>query len=507
MRRRSFLKAATAVAAPGVLAACATPPPAPREARPEDDWFEHFELSDTALDEARRALGARGADFGEIFLQSKRTATTVLDAAGKAKTTVRTVRGAGLRSVRGGDEGFAATADLGPAALSAAATSAARGASADIVLPPLESTMPGSRPYSSDRPWSDVPDRLRTGLVAGIAERLRAGDDTVSRVDIQLVDEDEWVLIATLDGRLVADRRPMVRLSVQTEMTRGADTQSGFESIAARDAWTWIDDDRLDALIERSLKNAERRFDARRPPAGDMTVLLAAGTGGVLLHEAIGHAFEADIAAAGRGLFRSADGQEVADIPLTIIDDATLASARGALAVDDEGEAGRRTVIVEDGRLRSLLHDRRRPGPDGSTGNARRESYRHLPLPRMTATFVANGDTEPGEMVAGMERGVIVEGITGGTVDPDSGDFRFSASFGWYVENGVRRVPIRDFELAGNGPELLRNLKAVGNDLRMDPAGWLCGKAGQSVPVSHGAPSLLVGSLRVSPVELQVADP
>lgn len=503
MRRRDFLRSAAIVATPALFGGCALPrPDVRREPRARDPWLDAFGLDAAALTRVRGTLGRAGADFGEIYFQSGTSVEFRLAGGALLRPRRETSSGAGLRVVRGDTVGFASSSDLGEAALAKAAAAAAGSATGSAPVAGVHSFMPPGSLY-------EVPtsDRERNEAQAGqllddLDRRLRARDATVTEVEASLSSAEDRILIATLDGRLLADHRPMTRLSVQVTMTRNGETQSGFASIAGRRAADWYDDTRIGQLIDRVMLETEALFDARRPPEGEFPVLLAAGSSGSLLHESLGHAFEADFVRQGLSPYRAGDTAAIASEVVNLVDDATIPGARGALHVDDEGESGRRNLLVEDGRLRSFLHDKRSAAAFGvePTGTGRRASWRYAPLPRMTTTYLDNGRSYPEELLSAIDRGIVAETYTGGSVTLGGGDFAFRVRRGWYVEGGVRRVPIRDFELVGNGPQMLRDISLVANDFRFDEAGWLCGKSGQGVPVSQGMPSVLVSKLGVRPL-------
>jgi TldD protein len=238
-------------------------------------------------------------------------------------------------------------------------------------------------------------------------------------------------------------------------------------------------------------------FDARRPPEGEMPVILSAGTSGVLLHEAIGHAFEADYNRSGLSAYASKMGQRVADSSVTVIDDATMPNERGALNVDDEGGTTSRTVLVDKGVLNSYLHDKVSANHYGvgTTGSGRRESFRFAPMPRMSCTFIENGPHTNEEIIASVDRGVICETYLDGQVQLGEGDYTFNVRNGWLVEKGKVTAPLKNFTISGNGPELLRGISMVANDSKLDAGGWTCGKKGQNVPVSHGMPTVLASGV------------
>ena len=502
MHRRQFvtrfLKAGAVLALPH--AGCAVDGrSAAKPATAEPLALGDFGLDDTEIARVLSVLGSRGADFGELFLQDRATSELVLLDGEVAEDRARTLRGAGLRAVRGGTPGFTSTEDLSPSGLMAAARTAAGGAVEDAASVPNVDRQPIGGAYPVQARWASESDARRVGLLEHVDRIARAADPAVTGVRVSWVGADEQVLIATLGGALVFDERPMTRLSVSLTLTRGDTEHTGFASVAGRADRAWYTDRRVQELVATAVSRAERLFDARQPPLGEMPVVLAAGAGGVVLHEAIGHAFEADLVRAGRSPYRNALHHRVAGTNVTIVDDGTLRQERGALNYDDEGVAGRRRTLVERGILRGYLHDRSSAHRDGvaPTGSARRASFRHLPLPRMTCTLIENGTASPDDLLAELGRGIVAESIVGGAVSLADGSFRFNVRHGWLVEKGKRLVPLRDFELVGNGPETLANVRLVGNDFRMDPAGWSCGKEGQQVPVSHGTPSMLVSKLRV----------
>ena len=504
MKRRDLLKAAALAATPAVLAGCAVvPAPRPVVARPEDAWLEAFGIESDALERTRSALGRRGADFGEIYLQRRRLATTRVRDGVVAETATSVESGAGLRVVNGDDVRFAAVDNTDPDGLSAAADRVAGGALDE------ELAVPSRQPFevpdgitADDSHWGDTPNTNRQSLLGQLADKIKRSIEGAADPRIDLDDVDEHVIVASLNGRLVADYRPMLRLTAHVDVTRGGVTQRAFFSVAGRHLPAWLHSRRLDDFVEVLMKDADLLFEARRPPGGDLPVVLAAGAGAVLIHEAIGHAFEADEVAGGRSPFATAVGDQIAAPGVTLLDDPTMSGLRGSLAFDDEGIEARRSEILRDGRLVGLLHDRHSASRAGvaSTGNGRRESFRYAPLPRTTTLVLQNGTAEPDELLTQMGRGIIAESFAGGAVDPGLGEFRFIVRRGWYIEDGRRRMPVRDFELIGNGAELLRNVEGIANDFRTDDAGWLGRKREQAVPIAHGMPSMLVSGLSVKPL-------
>ena len=504
MHRREFLRCAAVAAVPGVLGGCAvTAPVSPAEPSAVDALLERFAIDSDDVSRILQTLGSRGADFGEMFIQHRRDRRVrALD--GEVLSAQNgSVQGAGLRVVRDTDVGFAVSEALDARSMAAAAeaSSASLAGAEPVASSPLIVGTVADR-YPVERDWTLVTIARRRAIVQRLDALLRQQDAAITGVDINLNDVDDEILIARLDGRVVADHRPMTRLSVRVSITDEGVTHTGFASLSGRRGDAWFTEDRLSAVAEDVVFKTRELFEARTPPGGELPVILAAGGGGVVIHEIIGHALEADLATSGSSPFGVALGESVANSEVTVIDNPGLPGERGSLNVDDEGEVAEQRTLIEAGTLTSFVHDRYSARDDDRSvaGSGRRESFRHAPLPRMSNTYVDNGRREPGELLEAMGRGVIVDSITGGGIDRLTGNFRFRVRSGWFVDGGQRRVPVRDFEISGAGPEFLRNMSMVANDWRMDAAGWTCGKKGQTVPVSQGTPSILVNGLNVRPL-------
>lgn len=486
----------------GVLPAIDLATPTPAE--PFADWFA---LGERDIHRVLSELGAHGAEFGEVFFEHTRATRLVLEDGEPLPARADVRQGAGLRVVNRGGEGFAATEDLTVTALSAAARDAAAAArvadpeqaEAAVVPPRPLSRHENGGLYRVAVPWSDVATADKRAVLERADAIARAADPAVAAVTVEWRDSDESILIATLDGRALDDRRPLTSLSVQVTATRGGRSHTGFASISARDGMSWYSDERVAQVAADAVSRALIQFEARRPPSGVLPVVLAAGTSGILLHEAVGHALEGDLYASGDSSYSGRRGDAIAASAVTLIDDATIAHARGSLAVDDEGSDTRRNVLIEEGVLTSLLHDRRSALRAGaaSTGSARRESFRHPPLPRMSCTSLASGPHSADELLATVEFGILAETFTAGRADPAGGDFAFTVKNGWLLENGSRTMPIRDVALSGNGTALLAGVEMVADDGRLGEDSWTCGKLGQRVPVSLGMPTTLVSGLHV----------
>jgi TldD protein len=321
-------------------------------------------------------------------------------------------------------------------------------------------------------------------------------------VQVALDDGARLVMVVRPDGRLVEDWRPMTTCTVRCTAVEGDRTESALYNAAGRAGLEFYDADRRARVAEQAVDRALFLLGAGRPPAGEMPVVLARGASAILLHEAIGHGMEADFNRKGTSIYASRMGKAVASDQVTIVDDATLPGARGALNVDDEGNPGERTVLVDRGRLSSYLQDEvsARHYGAASTGSGRRESFRHAPIPRMRCTYLEPGPHHPEEVIRSVERGLYCEVFGNGQVNIGAGDFAFYMRQGWLIEGGRLTRPVKDANLIGNGPDALAAIDMVGNDLVMDEGGWTCGKDGQGVPVSQGMPTVRVRKLVVGGV-------
>jgi TldD protein len=353
--------------------------------------------------------------------------------------------------------------------------------------------------YTTTVPWSDVGIDQKLPILKHIEAKAKAKDPAVEKVSVYWGDADERVMIATLDGKLVTDHRPMTRVTLVVTARKGVEVQSGYSNIAAREEFSWYNEERLDAMIDEAVGRTMILFDARRPPAGEMPVILASGASGILLHEAIGHGMEADFNRKGTSIYSDMIGKDVAEPFVTIVDQATIPRERGALNYDDEGNEAGRTVLVENGVLKSYLHDQisAKQYDLQPTGSGRRQSYKYAPMPRMSCTFMEDGPHTKEEIIEAVDHGIICETYTNGQVQIGAGDYTFYVKNGWLVEGGKVTAPIKDVNIIGNGPESLKRITMVANDARLDTGGWTCGKNGQSVPVSQGIPTVLVSNMTV----------
>ncbi|MEX2495292.1 MAG: metallopeptidase TldD-related protein [Woeseia sp.] len=505
IKRREFLGSIAAggavVSMPAFLSGCGIMQVSEvTEPVPENPFLTWFGIDEPVISRVMAELTANGADAADLYFQHQRVNFLGMEDGIVSRANSEISQGVGLRAVIGDQTGYAFTEDLTlPSMLAAARTAAAIASGVAVVPPQAFSPKSTGELYTTTVAWADIGVEQKLPLLQRVDSQARQADSSVEKVSVYWADADERVLIATLDGHLIADHRPMTRLSAQVTATRDGETQSGFANIAAREEFSWYTDERVDKMIAEAVDRTLILFEARRPPAGEMPVILAAGASGILLHEAIGHGMEADFNRKGTSIYSDMIGKKVAEPFITIVDQGTIPKERGALNYDDEGNACGRNVMVEDGILRSYLHDSisARHYRVGLTGSGRRESYKHAPMPRMTCTFMEDGPHTKEEIIAAVDKGIIAETYTNGQVQIGAGDYTFYVKNGWLVEKGKITAPIKDVNIIGNGPESLKRITMAANDGHLDTGGWTCGKNGQRVPVSQGIPTVLVSSMTV----------
>ncbi len=471
---------------------------------PENPFFAWFGVDEAMLRRVMGELTSRGATHADIYFQHTRTNSIVMEDGIVSQAYSNIEQGVGLRVVVGDQVGYAYTEDLTEDAMKAAARTASAIAGGAAVVPPQHFAVQADKKgyYSIAVPWSDVAvdKKLPKIQQAEALVRRGAGGATLKKVSVSWTDSEERVMVVNKDGRIVTDMRPMGRMYVSLTAEKNGKRQSNGSNIAGRRGFEWLDDAQLEKVTKEALDRTMVLFDAKRPPAGELPVILAAGASGILLHEAIGHGLEADFNRKGTSIYASMLGQKIAPDFCTIVDDAQVDNERGALNVDDEGNETERTVLVENGVLRTYLHDQISADhyKMKSTGSGRRESYRFAPLPRMRCTYMTNGPHTREEVIAAVKgTGIIAETFTNGQVQIGAGDYTFYIKNGWLVEDGKITAPIKDVNIIGNGPESLKRITMAANDSKLDTGGWTCGKDGQGVPVSQGLPTVLVSKMTV----------
>jgi len=446
-------------------------------------------------------LSSGSIDIGELYFQHQRAESWALEDGIVKEGSFSVDRGVGVRAVSGERTGFAYAEDILLPALSSA-TEAARSIARHGQSLSVNAWQPvrAAPRYPAADPIGSLSDGEKVALLQAVDAQARRQDSSVREVNVRLGASHEAVLVLASDGTLAADVRPLVRLDVSVIVERNGRRERGSAGGGGRADLTMFTTDGFAlALAEEAVRTALVNLDADPAPAGPMTVVLGPGWPGVLLHEAVGHGLEGDFNRKGSSAFSNRVGQRVASPLCTVVDDGSLIGRRGSLTVDDEGTPTGETVLIEDGILRGYLQDKQNARLMGvrCTGNGRRQSFAHLPMPRMTNTFMRAGTHAPEEIIASVSRGIYAVNFGGGQVDITSGRFVFSATEAYLIEGGRVTRPIRGATLIGNGPEVMNRISMVGNDLALDRGVGVCGKDGQSVPVGVGQPTLKIDEVVV----------
>jgi len=469
--------------------------------------LEPFGLDEGTLQRALSLIGEHRVDDADLYFQSTRHEGWSLEEGIVKSGSFGIDQGVGVRAVAGEKTAFAYSDDLSEASLLDAArtvrTIAAAGQTRRVRVSPKLKVAASRALYVGADPIGTLDSTAKVALLERLEKMARARDPRIVQVMAGLAAEHDVVLVARADGTRAADVRPLVRVSltVIAEQTVGGQVrrEMGSAGGGGRFGLAYFTDEVLRSYVDHAVTAALTNLDSRPAPAGEMTVVLGPGWPGVLLHEAVGHGLEGDFNRKGSSVFSGRIGQRVAAKGVTVLDDGTLADRRGSLNVDDEGCASQRNVLIEDGILRGYLQDRLNARLMGvkPTGNGRRESYAHLPMPRMTNTYMLGGDRSPEEIVASVRRGLYATNFGGGQVDITNGKFTFSASEAFWIENGRIAYPVKGATIIGNGPQALKRVSMIGNDMALDTGVGVCGKEGQSVPVGVGQPTLRIERLTV----------
>ncbi|MBL6429105.1 MULTISPECIES: metalloprotease TldD [Maritimibacter] len=463
-----------------------------------------FRPFDDQLDDARALQILRaatdGADDGELFLERRRSEALVFDDGRLRNASYDASEGFGLRAVRGETAGYAHSTEISEASLLRASETArlAVGAGGGTLADGPART--NVKLYTDNDPMTDAAFPVKVETLREIDAYARDRDPRVVQVSATIAASLQEVVILRPDGTLVADTRPMSRVNVSVIVEKDGRRESGSHGGGGRAGLTaLIEPGHWKKSVDEALRIALVNLEAEAAPAGQMDVVLGNGWPGILLHEAVGHGLEGDFNRKGSSAFSGLIGQQVAAKGVTVVDDGTIPDRRGSLTVDDEGTPSSRTVLIEDGVLVGYMQDRQNARLMGveATGNGRRESYAHAPMPRMTNTIMEGGDASPEEIVAGLEDGIYAVGFGGGQVDITNGKFVFSCTEAYRVKNGKVGAPVKGATLIGDGPKAMKRIQAVGNDMALDPGIGNCGKAGQWVPVGVGQPTLRIGGLTV----------
>ncbi len=474
-------------------------------------FLDHNQLTLADAESVLATAGCQGVDYADLYFQFSTHENWVLEDGIVKDGAFSQEQGAGIRSISGEKTGFSYSEDLSLTALTPAARAAR-----NIIQHGQQGTIKLDNPviyppyYHAELQNHKLPAEQIISLLTELDKTARLSDPRVKQVIVSFSHSYQLMMIMATDGTLAADERPLCRLGISIIVEQNNRRERGNSGGGGRsDANTLFWDNKGKAsplamnYVKDALRQATLNLSAQPAPAGQMPVVLGSGWPGILLHEAIGHGLEGDFNRKGASAFSQSMGEIVASPLCTIVDDATVNHKRGSLSLDDEGVPGQNTTLIENGRLVNYMQDKKNARLMGSqsSGNGRRESYAHLPVPRMTNTYMLPGESDPEEIIASVEKGLYAPNFGGGQVDITSGKFVFSASEAYLIENGHITCPVKGATLIGNGPEVLKKVSMVGNNLQLDPGVGICGKEGQSVPVGVGQPTLKIDSLLVGGTE------
>jgi TldD protein len=468
---------------------------------PKEFFTGKFNISISDIESLLGVALSRGGDYADLYFEYTTLNSLNLEEQIVKSANRATRQGVGVRVISGEKTGYAYCDEIDLAAIRKAALTAAHIAQSGSGLGPVNVSQvsPTHDLYRALQPIEDEPLPRKIELLERIDRRSRAFDRRIREAQVSLADEFKVILIATSEGSLVGDAQPLARMRVMCIADDDGNLQSGVSGGGGRVGMDFFIDQRLDYYADEAARQAIIQLEAQDAPAGSMEVVLGPGWPGVLLHEAVGHGLEADFNRKGMSAFSGLIGQKVASELCTVVDDGAMPNRRGSLNIDDEGNPTSQTVLIENGVLRGYLQDKlsSRLTRANLTGNGRRESYRHMPMPRMTNTYLLNGASAPDEIIRSVKRGLYAVQFGGGQVDITNGKFVFNATEAYLIEEGKVTVPVKGATLIGNGPDALTKVTAVANNLALDEGVGTCGKNGQSVPVCVGLPTIRISELTV----------
>jgi TldD protein len=467
---------------------------------PYNFYFQRFGIDEDTVQKVMAEALHYGGDYCDLFFENKLSNSIRLqdNIVNSASTNVSL--GVGIRVLKGDQTGYSFTEDISLQSMKAAARTAATIASGSPKMAPQTFNATKLMNYYDTKvSWEDVGVKDKVEMLQSINDDVFKEDPRVVKSSIYFSDSETYILVVNSEGGLATDYQPMLYIGVSCTAEEDGRRENNYFDFSARDDIRFLTPERLKRLPREAVARTVKLFEAQTPPAGEIPVVLAAGSSGILLHEAIGHGMEADFNRQGISVFSDMMNKKVAEPFVTIVDNGTNPNIRGSINVDDEGIPSQETVLVEDGVLKTYIHDRISAKHYGvePTGSGRRESFKHYPMPRMRNTYMENGPHEFDEMIANVDYGILADQFTNGQVNIGPGDFTFYVKSGSLIENGKITTPIKDVNIIGNGPEVLKRITMVANDMKMAEGGWTCGKNGQGVPVSQGMPSVLVSAITV----------
>lgn len=466
----------------------------------QSDILNHFGVTEKLIAEVISEAMSRGGDYCDLFFQHGISNYIGLEDKEVNRAYSNVNFGVGIRVLKGDQTGFSYTEEITPAAMRSAAKTAANIADSSGKYAPVQikfKDLPNY--YKIATPWEKVGIADKIPYLQKINDKVFSADKRIIKSNIWFSDESSYILIATSEGNMVYDYQPMGQISVSCNAEQSGRREQNFFDLSGRRGIEFFTPGNIDRLAGEAVRRTVELFDAVKPEAGEMPVVLAAGSSGILLHEAIGHGMEADFNRKNISIFADKINKKVAESFVSIVDDGTNPNTRGSINTDDEGNDSQKTYLVKDGVLLSYLHDRISAKHYGvnTTGNGRRESFRNSPLPRMRNTYMLPGPHSKEEIIRSVKKGIFAETFTNGQVFIGAGDFTFYVKSGYLIEDGKLTRPIKDINIIGNGPQVLRDIQMVADDFQMAEGGWTCGKNGQGVPVSMGLPTVKVAKITV----------
>jgi TldD protein len=470
-------------------------------AAPRSGFFgERFGIDDKTMNDVLAVALSRGGDYADLYFEHRQTSSILYEEEAVKQAGAGVLQGVGIRVVQGDATGYAYTEDLTPESMRQAADTAARIARRGDRSGPVRVRPTGVADlYPVKAPAWGTPAADKLAIIRRADVAARAYDPMIQRVIVSFADEIKHIAIATSDGRLAEDVQPMIRLNVQALSEKGEERQLAVGGGGGRLGMEYFEAHPPEEIARDAARQAVLLQSAVEAPAGLLPVVLGAGDSGILLHEAVGHGLEADFNRKKTSNYSDRVGQPVASTLVTVVDDGTVVNSRGTINVDDEGNSPKKNVLIEEGILQGYMQDRisaRHFGVE-ATGNGRRESFRNIPMPRMTNTYMLPGESDPDEIIKSVDRGLYCLSYSGGQVNISNGDFVFSVTEAYLIEGGRITAPVKNVTLIGNGPDTLSKVTMVGSDYQLSDGRWTCGKDGQSVPVGVGMPSVLVSGITV----------
>lgn len=463
-------------------------------------FLNHFEVSRGLLNKIISVAMEKGGDYADLYFEHTLRNTSALED-GKVNSAYSNIGyGVGIRVLKGDQTGYAYSEDVTQEAILKAARTAANIADSQGTFSPVKVSeyLPPDY-YSVRTSWENTSVKDKIPFVQRMNDKIFEADKRVSKVNVYLEDSSSRILYYNSQGLLACDYRPLVYLAGVCIMEDKGQIENFFVGKSFRTGSEFLTNDLIDSMSAEVVEKTSRLFNAGKPKAGEMEVVLGAGESGILLHEAMGHAFEADFNRKNLSIFSDKMGKKIAEDFVSIVDDGTIPGNRGTLNFDDEGNPTEKTVLVNNGILTSYLHDRISADyyKVNPTGNGRRESFRHIPMPRMRITYMENGPHKKEEIIASVKNGIYVDSFSNGQVNIGQGDFTFFVKFGYIIENGKLTKPIKDINIIGNGPQALADIVMAADDMAINNGVWTCGKNGQGAPVSMGIPTVKIKKLTV----------